>query len=408
MKFIKFFAYIFFFIIVLVSATAQKVSFMLMVSALNTTIQTGMPAKEIELKKAEKSAYYILAVVAVCLPYLLNFISSLAKVMFGAFRSPSPTTWIWANGRPDKTRSHCIVNAMLDFFAFVGQMSVFPVIFVLGYIDYDESDILTMVDIVGALVFVSCSHWENFMDGRFFVTLKDGNWWKQLMLKRRFEMDRGRYITVLVTSVWKILATIGLAYLFRGDRDQDYQSALDTLLDWEQFMRQKAEEIAGTEDPDFFNYEAHVFFDDAMTLDDDEEFIPNSYVTLLVEVMEEAVGSVHKKTISVKPPLKIPTPYGGQLVWVMPGGNLLFVHMKDKAKIRHRKRWSQVMYMYYLLGFRLTRLCEEQIMEALRSGGVDHHKGWKLNEESEIFELLDENVARMRHQILYDLDRLAT
>nr|KAG5696126.1 hypothetical protein BaRGS_026485 [Batillaria attramentaria] len=264
MKFIKFFAYIFFFIIVLVSATAQKVSFMLMVSALNTTIQTGMPAKEIELKKAEKSAYYILAVVAVCLPYLLNFISSLAKVMFGAFRSPSPTTWIW--------------------------MSVFPVIFVLGYIDYDESDILTMVDIVGALVFVSCSHWENFMDGRFFVTLKDGNWWKQLMLKRRFEMDRGRYITVLVTSVWKILATIGLAYLFRGDRDQDYQSALDTLsglhaewkaitaiitltlsgtftpipykdialLDWEQFMRQKAEEIAGTEDPDFFNYEGQI------------------------------------------------------------------------------------------------------------------------------------------------------
>lgn len=31
----------------------------------------------------------------------------------------------------------------------------------------------------------------------------------------------------------------------------------------------------------------------------------------------------------------------------------MYVHLKDKQKIRHRKRWSQVMYMYYLLGHRL-------------------------------------------------------
>lgn len=34
----------------------------------------------------------------------------------------------------------------------------------------------------------------------------------------------------------------------------------------------------------------------------------------------------------------------------------MFVHMKDKAKIRHKKRWSQCMYMYYLLGHRLMEL----------------------------------------------------
>ena len=42
------------------------------------------------------------------------------------------------------------------------------------------------------------------------------------------------------------------------------------------------------------------------------------------------------------PPAKIPTPYGGQLTWTLPGGNLLYVHIKDKNKIRHKKRWSQV------------------------------------------------------------------
>jgi len=41
-------------------------------------------------------------------------------------------------------------------------------------------------------------------------------------------------------------------------------------------------------------------------------------------------------------PKKITTPYGGQLIWIMPGGTQLICHLKDKEKIRHRKRWSQV------------------------------------------------------------------
>ena len=57
--------------------------------------------------------------------------------------------------------------------------------------------------------------------------------------------------------------------------------------------------------------------------------------------------------MKIPPPLKTPTPYGGRLTWVLPGGNFLIAHIKDKTKIRHKKRWSQVMYMYYLLGYRL-------------------------------------------------------
>uniref|UniRef100_A0A914YVZ9 chitin synthase n=1 Tax=Panagrolaimus superbus TaxID=310955 RepID=A0A914YVZ9_9BILA len=47
------------------------------------------------------------------------------------------------------------------------------------------------------------------------------------------------------------------------------------------------------------------------------------------------------------------TSYGGRLVVKLPAGTLLFVHLKDKQLIRHKKRWSQVMYMYYLLGHRI-------------------------------------------------------
>ena len=43
-------------------------------------------------------------------------------------------------------------------------------------------------------------------------------------------------------------------------------------------------------------------------------------------------------------PIKVATPYGGRLEWRMPGGNIITAHLKDKVKIRHKKRWSQVHY----------------------------------------------------------------
>lgn len=67
--------------------------------------------------------------------------------------------------------------------------------------------------------------------------------------------------------------------------------------------------------------------------------------------------------MKIPPPFKIPTPYGGRLIWVLPGGNLLIAHLKDKMKIRHKKRWSQVMYIYYLLGFKIFG--DLEIMEKL-------------------------------------------
>jgi chitin synthase len=64
-------------------------------------------------------------------------------------------------------------------------------------------------------------------------------------------------------------------------------------------------------------------------------------------------SAIHHKQIKLAPPVKIPSPYGAQLVFDMPGENMMYVHLKDKNKIRHRKRWSQVggidHYCYYHL-----------------------------------------------------------
>ncbi|GAB6026597.1 hypothetical protein CHUAL_013009 [Chamberlinius hualienensis] len=119
--------------------------------------------------------------------------------------------------------------------------------------------------------------------------------------------------------------------------------------------RKNAQKYLQIVDPDYYEYETHLFFDDAFEISDDNwnENVCNRFVKSLVRVIDEAAKKVHLCDIRLKPPLKIPTPYGGRLIWTLPGKTTLIAHLKDKSKIRHRKRWSQVMYMYYLLGHRL-------------------------------------------------------
>ncbi|XP_011874477.1 PREDICTED: uncharacterized protein LOC105565685 isoform X2 [Vollenhovia emeryi] len=110
---------------------------------------------------------------------------------------------------------------------------------------------------------------------------------------------------------------------------------------------------------DYYELETHIFFDDAFCCmhgcvglcnHDENETQVNQYVITLVETVQKNVENLYMRS---SPPTKYPTPYGGRLVWTLPGETKLFVHLKDKNKIRYRKRWSQVMYMYYLLGLRL-------------------------------------------------------
>ena len=80
----------------------------------------------------------------------------------------------------------------------------------------------------------------------------------------------------------------------------------------------------------------------------------NQFVRLLVEqVDEQGKKWFGERKMKVPPPAKYPAPYGGRLIWTLPGGTKVICHLKDKDKIRHKKRWSQCMYMYYFLGYQL-------------------------------------------------------
>ena len=65
----------------------------------------------------------------------------------------------------------------------------------------------------------------------------------------------------------------------------------------------------------------------------------------------------------VSKPIKTPTPYGGRLVWTLPGETRIVCHLKDKSRIRNKKRWSQCMYMYYFASHMIAnnhKLSKEQ------------------------------------------------
>ncbi|GAB6030579.1 hypothetical protein CHUAL_007440 [Chamberlinius hualienensis] len=108
---------------------------------------------------------------------------------------------------------------------------------------------------------------------------------------------------------------------------------------------------------DYYVLETHIFFDDAYKFvdpaNDDITITVNDFVNKMIQALHEAAKKVYKGAFQIGRPQKMMTPYGGRLVWRLPGRTKLFVHLKDKDKIRHRKRWSQVMYMYYLLSYRL-------------------------------------------------------
>uniref|UniRef100_A0A0N4V0Q6 chitin synthase n=1 Tax=Enterobius vermicularis TaxID=51028 RepID=A0A0N4V0Q6_ENTVE len=116
-----------------------------------------------------------------------------------------------------------------------------------------------------------------------------------------------------------------------------------------------------------FRFEAHIFFDDAW--EDQEECgrVPNEYFKTLFNLLIELTSCENNDSKYVNARVLVNTPYGGRFVIRLPEGTLLYVHLKDKKLIRNKKRWSQVMYMYYLLGHRIMdspRSVEDRQLDA--------------------------------------------
>ncbi|XP_030597626.1 chitin synthase chs-2-like [Archocentrus centrarchus] len=139
-----------------------------------------------------------------------------------------------------------------------------------------------------------------------------------------------------------------------------------------------------------FTFEAHIYFDDAF-IDVEGSRHLNEYAENLVTTIKEVYvifknidEKFFRKQQQVPNQNIIETPYGGRLVITMPHGNNIVVHFKDKERIRHKKRWSQIMYLYYLLGWKLmskyyTRLQRgEDEKELMKQAKKEKHNTYIL------------------------------
>uniref|UniRef100_A0A665U5Q2 chitin synthase n=1 Tax=Echeneis naucrates TaxID=173247 RepID=A0A665U5Q2_ECHNA len=162
---------------------------------------------------------------------------------------------------------------------------------------------------------------------------------QSLLLNTRFDIqtkDRKKNFRELDMSMVYLCATMW---------HETYDEMMNIIISIFRLDQYRPKNNPKTKD---FTFEAHIYFDDAFE-DVGLDRHLNSYAENLVEVIKEVYGKEHHI-----PGQKIlRTPYGGRLVITMPQGNAIMVHFKDKELIRHKKRWSQVMYFYYLLGYKL-------------------------------------------------------
>ena len=91
-------------------------------------------------------------------------------------------------------------------------------------------------------------------------------------------------------------------------------------------------------------FESHIFFDGGCREDE-----LSSFAIQLMSLVHETldVELTHTK--------KQKTPYGYRFTWTLQDCMPFVVHLKDNLKVRNKKRWSQVMYMNYVLNHRSDR-----------------------------------------------------
>ncbi|XP_059916021.1 chitin synthase chs-1-like [Gadus macrocephalus] len=180
----------------------------------------------------------------------------------------------------------------------------------------------------------------------------EGAWLEQgLLLNARFNM----HPPPKRTPVPEEKLTLYMCATMWHETFSEMEKIIISIFRWDQFRPHDDREVNN------LTTEAHIFFDDAFrTVPVSGERHANQYVEDMVQVIQKVYNLFQEDQqnpflgpVPIGDQMLLRTPYGGRLKVTLPCGNLLVVHLKDKSLIRHKKRWSQIMYMYYLLGWRL-------------------------------------------------------
>ena len=105
----------------------------------------------------------------------------------------------------------------------------------------------------------------------------------------------------------------------------------------------------------FYNLEIHIFFDNVFEKTNDKKSL-NKWVDQFCNILRSLIifYEVDQNELNFE---VVPAPYGGRFEMKI-SGVPFFVHLKDVEFTQNGKRWSQVMYMYYLIGKELIFFLE--------------------------------------------------
>ncbi|XP_055338625.1 chitin synthase chs-2-like [Paramacrobiotus metropolitanus] len=154
------------------------------------------------------------------------------------------------------------------------------------------------------------------------------------------------------------VAHLCICSFFDRQTETDVVETIKSILrvDEEQCARRNALRFLIESDPDYFEFESHMFFEKAFVMDSLRgDRTLDKQLARLITTFQEAAANVHEFPVTLRPPRKVTTPYGGQLQWVLPGGNRCTIHFKDTNLIRAGERWSEVMALYYVLGHKIMQ-----------------------------------------------------
>ena len=153
---------------------------------------------------------------------------------------------------------------------------------------------------------------------------------QSLLLNRRMDDEMEVHQDILTQAAKKESKILGCATLWH-ETESEMLDLISSLFRIDNYVG-----IGDKADDDSFTFEMHIIFDDAYT----EKGHINSYVLQLINLLASK---------SLKLTSKCSTPYGGRLTWNLKHKLQIICHLKDKKKIRIKKRWSQLFYFLYFL-----------------------------------------------------------
>ena len=153
--------------------------------------------------------------------------------------------------------------------------------------------------------------------------------------------------------------------------DNEMTTLIKSLLRLINYVNQRRRDpYLGPED--LFNLEVNIFFDNVFDSHTSEgenatkkpDWLPagfkkwetlNQWVRSFGRIFGECLIESGQKKV-LEEGKTILTPYGGRLEYDIEGIQFL-IHLKHAERVQKGKRWSMVMYLYYLIGFKIDQ-CE--------------------------------------------------